>query len=103
MSIKLEHSVIAKCKPEHAWEKFQKLEEWPWWNRVIGQVKWVDGRPWQPGSRFLLELAYPKRMTFKPVVTENAEPQTVAWRGEGSGMASAMRFRFDPHGGTAHS
>jgi hypothetical protein len=95
MSIKLEHSVTAKCKPEHVWQKFQKLEEWPWWNRAIGQAKWIEGQPWQPGSRFMLELAYPKQMAFEPVVTENAAPQTVAWKGEGSGITGTMRFRFD--------
>ncbi len=95
MSVKIQHSVTAKCKPEHAWQKFQKAEEWPWWNRVIGQVKWVDKEPWKPGARFTLEIAYPTRYGFKSAVTENATPNTIAWTVEGSGLRGVMRFRFD--------
>jgi len=90
MSVKVERSVAARCTPEHAWRKFQKIEEWPWWNRVVGQAKWVSGQPWQPGSEFALEIVYPKRMSLKPAVTENAAPESVAWRGDGA----SMRFRF---------
>lgn len=95
MSIKVEHSVTAKCKPEHAWQKFQKIEEWPWWNRVIGQARWIDGQPWQTGSRMLLEIAYPKRMALKPAITENNAPRTIAWKGDNT----SMRFDFEPQSG----
>ena len=93
MSVKIEHSVTAKCKPEHAWQKFQKLEEWPWWNRVVGQAKWIDNAAaWQTGSRFVLEIAYPKRLSMKPAITENDAPRAVAWKSEGD----SMRFVFEP-------
>ena len=98
MSVKVQHSVTAKCKPEHAWQKFQKVEEWPWWNRVVGQAKWADGNPWQKGSRMLLELTYPKRIALRTAMKENAAPLAVAWNAEGSGISGAMRFRFDPAG-----
>lgn len=95
MSVTVEHSVTAKCKPEHAWQKFQKLEEWPWWNRVIGRATWIDtSSAWQPGSRFVLDLAYPKRISMKPVVSENNVPRTIAWKSEGD----SVRFDFDPQG-----
>lgn len=92
MSVKVQHSVTAKCKPEHAWQKFQSVIEWPWWNRVIGQAKWTEGQPWQTGSRMLLEIAYPKRLTMKPVVSESSAPHAVALQGDGE----TMRFSFDP-------
>src|SRR5579864_5903574 len=56
MSIKVEYSVTAKCKPEHAWQKFEKLEEWPWWNHVIGKTQWLSGGRWQEGGRFSFEM-----------------------------------------------
>ena len=98
MSVRVQHSVTAKCKPEHAWQKFQNVSEWPWWNRVIGQAKWLEGQPWQKGSRMVLELAYPKKNSLKATVTENATPQTVALSVEGSGMSGTMRFGFEPAG-----
>ena len=95
MAVKVEHSVTAKCRPEHAWQKFQKTEEWPWWNRVIGQAKWTGRQRWQQGSRMLLELAYPKRIALKTTVKESSAAQTVALTAEGSGMSGTIRFRFD--------
>ena len=95
MSVRVQHSVTAKCKPEHAWQKFQKVDEWPWWNRVIGHAKW-EGEPWQQGSRLLLELAYPKRQTLKGTVTSNAAPQAVACKADGNGMSGTLRFAFTP-------
>ncbi len=95
MSVNVQHSVTAKCKPEHVWQKFQKMEEWPWWNRVVGAAKWAQGQPWQPGSRFALELAYPKRHTLKGAVTESSAPQAIAWKIEASGMSGTMRFGFE--------
>lgn len=98
MSVKVEHSVTAKCKPEHAWQKFQKAEEWPWWNRVIGQAKWTDSQPWQKGARFSLEIAYPRRVAFKAAVTDNSAPQRISWSLDGGGLRGSMRFRFEPAG-----
>jgi hypothetical protein len=92
MSVTIEHSVIAKCAPEHAWQKFQMIEEWPWWNRVVGRARWIDGQPWQKGSRLSLEIAYPKRMALKPAITENNTPRAIAWAGDNA----SMRFDFEP-------
>jgi len=98
MSVKVEHSVTAKCKPEHAWQKFERMEEWPWWNRVIGSGKWTSGKAWQSGSRFALELAYPKKFSLNCTVTDNAVPQGITWKADGGGMSGVMWFRFEPQG-----
>lgn len=102
MAVRVQHFVTAKCKPEHAWQKFQKTEEWPWWNRVIGQAKWTSGQPWQPGSVMLLDLAYPKKISLKTTVKENAAPQAVALTAEGSGMSGTIRFRFEAADGNSN-
>ena len=96
MSVKVEHSVVAKCKPEHAWQKFSTMTEWPWWNRAVGSAKWTGGQPWQPGSRFHLEIAYPKTMAFQCVVTEAGTPRNMAWSAAGSGLSGKMQFGFEP-------
>ncbi len=102
MAIRLEHSVTAKCRPEHVWQKFQKLEDWPWWNRVIGRSRWVSGAPWQKGSRFHMELVYPRRMKVDPVITEAAPPNRIAWVGKGVGVRGEHWFSFEaqPDGST---
>lgn len=95
MAIRLEYSVTAKCKPEHVWRKFQKLEEWPWWNRVVGQARWLSGAPWQKGSQFHMETVYPRKMKFSPVVLEASAPNKVGWVGNGFGVRGEHWFSFE--------
>ena len=96
MGFRLEYSTTAKCRPEHVWKKFEKLEEWPWWNQIIGQSRWLDGQPWQKGSRFLMQIVRPKIMTFKPVVLECAPPGKVGWVGKAAGFTGEHWFSFEP-------
>jgi hypothetical protein len=81
MAFRLEYSVAARCKPDHVWQKFSRLEEWAWWNPVVGKTRWLDGQPWQKGSRFSFELMRPRHMTFKPVIIESSPPNRIGWRG----------------------
>jgi hypothetical protein len=96
MPTRLEYSVTAKCKPEHVWQKFQKLEEWPWWNRVVGQAKWLGGKPWEKGSQFLMDLVYPRKVSFRPVILESAPPNKVGWVGKTTGFTGEHWFSFEP-------
>ena len=98
MATRLEYSVTAKCKPEHVWQKFQKLEEWPWWNRVVGQAKWLGGKPWEKGSQFLMELVYPRKISFKPVILESAPPNKIGWVGKTTGFTGEHWFSFEAQG-----
>jgi hypothetical protein len=101
MALYLEYSTSANCSPEHIWQKFQKLEEWAWWNPVISQARWLEGQPWQKGSRFLMELARPSRMTFRPVVLECTPPNKVGWVGKLPGFVGEHWFSFEEQpGGT---
>ncbi len=100
MSIRLEYSTTAKCRPEHVWKKFQDIEQWAWWNKVIARAKWIEGQPWTKGSRFELEFIRPKSMKLKPVVVESAPPNRVAWVGKGSGLAGEHWFSFESQGDT---
>ncbi len=98
MAIRFEYSVAAKCKPEHVWKKFEKLEEWPWWNRAVNDTRWINGPPWQRGSQFNMQLVYPAKMKFKPVVLECSPPHTVGWVGNAAGLAGEHWFSFELQG-----
>ncbi len=95
MATRLEYSVTARCRPEHVWQKFQKIEEWPWWNRVVGQAKWISGSPWQKGSQFQMELVYPRKISFKPWIIESAPPNRIAWVGKTTGFTGEHWFSFE--------
>lgn len=95
MANRLEYSTSARCKPEHVWQKFEKLEEWAWWNPVIGQARWLEGRRWQQGGRFLFQLMRPRVMIFKPVIIESAPPHRLAWMGKVPGFKGEHYFSFE--------
>jgi len=101
MAINLEYSATAKCRPEHIWKVFEKLEQWAWWNPAIGRTKWTSGQPWQKGSHFQMELERPKRLNFDCEVLD-ASPAKVGWRGKGSMVTGEHWFSFEANGdGTA--
>ena len=95
MATRLEYSVTAKCKPEHVWQKFRKLEEWPWWNRVVGQAHWISGQPWQKGSEFHMELVYPRKVSLKPLILESSPPNKIGWVGKTTGFTGEHWFSFE--------
>jgi len=95
MAFRLEYSTTAKCRPDHIWKKFEHVEQWAWWNRVLGPCRWMNGNPWQKGSRFHMELVKPRRMTFQPVILECSPPNKVGWVGKGSGMTGEHWFSFE--------
>lgn len=95
MSIRLEYSTSAKCRPEHIWKKFETLDQWAWWNKVIVRAKWIEGQPWQKGSRFEMELARPKPLKFRPEIIESTPPTKIAWIGKGNGVTGQHWFSFE--------
>lgn len=95
MAINLEYSVIARCTPEQAWKKFQKLEQWPWWNRVIGESEWLEGEPWKKGSRFSMQVVRPWSFSLRPEIIESAPPNKIGWRGSGALMTGENWFHFE--------
>ncbi|HXZ79133.1 MAG TPA: SRPBCC family protein [Terriglobales bacterium] len=102
MAIKLEYSTTAKCRPEHVWQRFAKLEEWAWWNPVVGKTAWLKGEPWKNDSQFLMEIVRPVKVTFKPVIIESAPPGRIAWVGSVPGFTGKHFFDFkaQPDGNT---
>lgn len=96
MGFHLEYSEAAKCRPEHAWEKFSVLEQWPWWNKIIARAKWVSGKPWGKGSRFFMELARPMSFKATCVIAECEPPRRVVWVGKRLGFNGKHGFSFEP-------
>ncbi len=97
MSIRLEYAATAKCRPEHIWKVFQKLEQWAWWNPGVARSKWTSGEPWQKGSRFRMELERPRRMAFDCEVLEGSVNK-VAWVGKGNMVTGEHWFSFEGNG-----
>ena len=94
MAIKLEYSATAKCRPEHIWKVFQKLEQWAWWNPSVARSKWTSGQPWEKGSRFRMELERPRNMALDCEVLEGSA-RKVGWRGKAFTVTGEHWFSFE--------
>ncbi len=95
MAFTLEYSTVAKCRPEHIWKFFSNMEQWAWWNRVVGPCRWLNGQPWEKGSRFHLLLEKPRRMKVECAILACDPPGKVGWVGGGFGWKGERWFSFD--------
>jgi Polyketide cyclase / dehydrase and lipid transport len=95
MSIKLEYSTTAQCKPESVWQAFTEVDRWPEWSDLFAKASWVEGDPWQLGSKLLLEVGQPAAKV-KATVSESAAPNRATWSGNVMGVTIEHRFEFLP-------
>jgi hypothetical protein len=94
MEVRIEHKTTAKCRPEGIWEIFRNVEEWRNWSNTFGQSGWVHGAPWQPGSRFFIEVIAPRRIDLEVVVLRCSPPDKVVLLCHGEGLAGELWIQF---------
>lgn len=95
MSVKIEYASIARCRPEHVWQVFEKIELWPRWApQAIREVRWVRGAPWTKGAQFSIDMLKPQAFSLMPEILEVEAPTYVHLRGKGSGVTGEQYFIF---------
>lgn len=99
MGTRIENSVHVKCNPEKAWEIYCDWKRWRMWNNTYGDIRWVEGMPWVPGSRLEIDIIHPRSMTARQVLTLCEEPRRVAWVGHGAGVTYEQWVNFSPNRG----
>jgi ligand-binding SRPBCC domain-containing protein len=57
--MKIEYSSVANCPPERIWNAFVQTEQWPRYSDHIQSVGWIEGAPWQQGSKLVIEIKQP--------------------------------------------
>src|SRR4051812_15400726 len=93
MAIKLEHSTVAKCKVESAWQAFTEVERWPEWSKLFSRATWIGGPPWEKNSVLLLEVAQPAARVRAEVSAVSA-PNHATWAGNVMGVTIKHSFNF---------
>jgi len=94
MEVRIEHKTMAKCHPEGLWEIFRQVEDWRNWTNSFGQSGWVHGAPWQPGSRFFIEVITPRRIDLEVVILRCSAPHEVVLLCHGEGLAAELWIHF---------
>jgi len=98
MEVRMKYQTLAKCHPEDIWHVFSQLEQWHTWTDIFGNAGWVQGQPWQPGSRFFLELLYPRELDLEVMVVKCHPPNEVVLLPHGSGYAAQQWIQFAKNG-----
>ena len=90
---RVEYSVVAPASAERTWQAFCHLQ------RLLGRgiysdVAWIEGPPWQVGSRVRYTLTKPVVAVVTAVVTEADPPRRVGLLNHGLGITAQQLVTF---------
>lgn len=103
--VRFEYKVTTKASPQLAWRTFS---DWRLWNQfadVYGEIRWRDGKPWEPGSRMTIEILHPVNAVVEHVITSCTPEKRIGWIDHAVGVALGQWVTFEsgPKGTTVHT
>jgi len=101
MVSRIEHSVRVPVPPDVAFDAFCRLERLLQ-RGIYDEACWVEGKPWQVGSRIRYSVTTPIRVTISAVVTSCIPAQSVGLLNHALGITVEQYANFDrdTRGGT---
>ncbi|MBI2683625.1 MAG: SRPBCC family protein [Acidobacteriales bacterium] len=86
-----EYRLEVPGKPAQA---FAVLTDWEAWRHstVWGDIQWIEGEPWQPGSRRRMEALVPFRYSVEQKILHFSAPQTFTAVTHGYGFTNTITF-----------
>ena len=101
MLARVEYSVTVPVTVGAAFQAFQDLERLLH-RGIYDEALWIEGTPWQVGSRLRYVVVRPVRATLSAVVTSVNPPHAISMLNHGLGITGEENVYFDPdlHGGT---
>ena len=85
--------IVVNCPLEKVFSIYQDVE---WWSNrnMFGEIRWVQGSPWEVGSRLRIETRHPIRSTIDQVVTAFERKQRVSYISHVMGITCETRVTF---------
>jgi hypothetical protein len=77
--LRVEYTVVTRADRTLAWEIFSDWRQWYRFSDIYGDIRWIEGKPWTPGSRLQIELLHPVRAMLDHVITACSPGNFVAW------------------------
>lgn len=98
---RVEYSVAVPAPVDTAFQAFQNLERLLH-RGIYTEASWVEGAPWQVGSRLRFVVVHPVPATIFAVVTAISPPRAVSLINHALGVTAEQNVWFDPevNGGT---
>jgi hypothetical protein len=101
MLTRVEYSITVPVPVDAAFLAFQNFERLLH-RGIYDQVSWVEGKPWQVGSRVHYVVARPVKTTISAVVTSISAPRAISLLNHALGVTAEQHVSFGPDlkGGT---
>jgi len=98
---RIEYSVTVPVAVDAAFQAFQDLERLLH-RGIYTEVSWIEGRPWQVGSRLRYAVVHPVETTISAVVTSSSPPRAISLLNHAVGVTAEQNVSFGPDlkGGT---
>jgi hypothetical protein len=98
---RVEYSVTVPVRVDAAFQAFQDLERLLH-RGIYDEAAWIEGAPWQVGSRLRYVIAQPVRATVSAVVTSISPPRAISLLNHALGVTAEQNVSFGPDlkGGT---
>lgn len=98
---RVEYSITVPVPVDAAFQAFQDLERLLH-RGIYDAASWVEGEPWQVGSRLQYVILQPVRATISAVVTSIHPPRSISLLNHALGITAEQNVSFGPDlkGGT---
>lgn len=98
---RIEYSVTVPVSVDAAFQAFQHLERLLH-RGIYGEAVWIEGEPWQVGSRVRYVVVKPVNAIISAVVSSISPPRAISMLNHGAGVTAEQHVSFGPDlkGGT---
>jgi hypothetical protein len=87
--------IVLECPLETVFQIYTDIDRWQ--NRsLFGEIRWVQGKPWEEGSRLRIETRVPVRSTVDQVVQHFSANESVSYLSHVFGITCETRVFFTP-------
>jgi hypothetical protein len=87
--------VVLTCPLETVFSIYVDVNRWRMRN-LFGDIQWVQGKPWEEGSRLRIETRVPIRSTIDQVVQHFTPNESVSYISHVFGITCETRVTFTP-------
>ncbi len=97
------YTVRTQVSPAIAWEVFSNWNLWRNFASIYGELNWVQGRPWDVGSRMEIEILRPGKAVVDRLIICCEPARELGWIDRALDMTLSQWVEFEAHplGGTS--
>lgn len=93
---RLEYTDVTRANSRLAWKVFSDFRRWRRFSDIYGDIRWLSGKPWKPGSRMRIEVLKPVKSSVDHVITVSRPAECVAWIDHFLGNTMEQWVTFTP-------